>query len=58
MNVAQTEKKWFFCPYCGAKIMLYDNTANAHGVFCTCSRGCKREVEITVIDGEQIFPEE
>ena len=33
------ERKWVKCPYCGAKVMLYDNTAQCSGVFITCYRG-------------------
>ena len=50
------EKKWYLCPYCGAKILLYDNTASCGGVFTTCSRGCRREVEIILKDGEPVKP--
>ncbi len=57
MNTIQTEKKWFICPYCGSKIIIYDNTANSRGVFTVCHRGCKREVEIVVQNGEQVFPQ-
>ncbi len=58
MKKIPTERRWFVCPYCGAKIVIYDNTANSHGVFTVCHRGCRREVEITVENGRQIVPDD
>ena len=51
------ERKWYLCPKCGAKMMIYDNMAESHGVFTICSRGCRNEVEILIQDGKQVFPE-
>ena len=50
-----TERKWIHCPYCGAKHSIYDNTANCYGVFLLCYRGCKKEFELIIKDGEQIM---
>lgn len=50
-----TERKWVRCPYCNAKHSVYDDTANCHGVFLKCTRGCKREFELIIEDGEQIM---
>lgn len=47
------ERKWARCPFCGAKVTIYDNTASCRGVFVKCSRGCKREFELVIVDGEQ-----
>lgn len=47
------ERKWVLCPHCGAKVCLYDNTAQCSGVFMKCSRGCKREFELVVRNGIQ-----
>lgn len=45
------ERKWLFCPNCGAKTILYDNTANCNGVFIKCTRGCKIEFEVRIKNG-------
>ena len=54
MITASTERKWILCPHCGAKHSLYDNTANCNGVFLKCVRGCKREFELVIENGEQL----
>ena len=56
MEKPSVKKKWYTCPHCGAKMILYDNTANCSGVFTTCTRGCRSEVEILIKDGEQLEP--
>lgn len=45
--VFSTERKWFYCPHCGKKIAIYDNTAKSHGVFIPCKK-CGREIEIKI----------
>ncbi|MBQ2973324.1 MAG: hypothetical protein IJE19_03120 [Clostridia bacterium] len=54
MNLISLERKWIYCPYCGAKHSIYDDTAECHGVFLKCVRGCKREFELVIKDGEQV----
>lgn len=49
------ERAWVRCPFCGAKVILYDNTAQCKGVFAKCTRGCKREFEVVIEDGKQIL---
>ncbi|MBO5568826.1 MAG: hypothetical protein J6A79_07860 [Clostridia bacterium] len=49
------ERKWALCPYCKAKAIIYDNTADCRGVWLKCTRGCKREFELVVTDGVQII---
>lgn len=40
------ERRWFYCPECGTKLLIYDNTARmSGGIFIKC-RVCKKEVEI------------
>ena len=41
------EKKWFLCPYCEKKLVLYEDTAHCRGVYIFC-KFCKQEVEIKV----------
>ena len=41
------EKKWFVCPDCGKKLVVYDDTAKCRGVYVYC-KFCKKEVEIKV----------
>ena len=48
------ERKWLRCPRCGAKVMLYDNTAYCAGVYAKCTRGCRAEFEIRIEDGKQV----
>lgn len=48
------ERFWLRCPHCGAKTLLYDNTAECSGVYAKCTRGCKREFEIIIINGKQV----
>ena len=47
------ERKWARCPYCNAKVTIYDNTADCHGVFMKCSRSCKKVFELVIVNGEQ-----
>lgn len=54
LSMPPIERKWVKCPYCGAKVMLYDNTAQCRGVFIKCSRGCKEKFEIKITNGKQI----
>ena len=49
----QLMRKWAKCPHCGAKTVMYDNTAECSGVFLICTRGCKREFELIIKDGKQ-----
>lgn len=53
-----TERFWVRCTHCGAKTVIYDNNANCNGVFMKCNRGCKKEFEIIIEDGKQVFPAE
>ena len=55
MITASIERKWIKCPHCGAKNSIYDNTANCNGVFLKCTRGCKREFELVIVEGEQVL---
>lgn len=52
-----TERKWAVCPICGMKTAIIDDTANCHGVWVKCTRGCKSEFELVVEDGVQILPQ-
>ncbi|MBP0975819.1 MAG: hypothetical protein J6S92_12545 [Oscillospiraceae bacterium] len=54
VKIPPIERKWLRCPYCGAKTILYDNTAQCSGVFVKCTRGCKREFEVKIIEGNQV----
>ena len=49
-----TEKIWAKCPNCGAKVQLYDNTANCSGVYVKCTRKCGYEFELKIKDGKQV----
>lgn len=55
IRIPPLERKWVKCPYCGAKTVIYDNTARCSGVHIKCTRGCKREFEIIIKDGKQVL---
>ena len=42
-----TERKWFRCPYCGKKLLIYDDTAECNGVYLNC-REFRKEVKIKI----------
>ena len=54
MNYLATERKWAVCPNCGAKVVIYDDTAECHGVHCKCTRCCGTVFELVIENGEQI----
>lgn len=59
--VVATVRKWALCPECGAKTVIYDDTAECSGVWLKCTRGCRTcEFELIIHNGEQIIkpPEE
>lgn len=39
--------KWYRCPYCGKKLLIYEDTAKCSGVYLNC-RECKREINIKI----------
>ena len=41
------ERMWYHCPECGTKLLIYDNTSRAEGLYIKC-RTCKTEVEIKI----------
>lgn len=49
------ERRWLLCPRCGAKTILYDNTASCSGVYIKCTRGCKTEFEVTIKEGKPVL---
>lgn len=55
MYYPPVSNKWIKCPHCGAKHSVYDNTAECHGVFLKCTRGCGQIFELVIEDGEQVF---
>lgn len=40
-------QKWYKCPNCGQKFFLYDNTAQASGIYVKC-KACKKSVEVII----------
>lgn len=40
-------KKWYICPYCKKKLIMYEKNAKAKGVFLLCKK-CKKEIEIKI----------
>lgn len=55
MKMPPIMKTWAICPNCGAKTILYDNTAECSGVHLRCTRGCKCEFELRIKNGKQIL---
>lgn len=39
--------KWFYCPYCKAKVLKINDKAKANGLFWKCKK-CKKEIEIKI----------
>ena len=59
MKYPPLERHWLRCASCGAKLLLYDNTAQCSGgIYAkgTRNRTCGAETEIIIKDGKQIFP--
>lgn len=53
-----THRVWVRCPYCGSKATgLYGENAECYGLNTKCTRGCGKEFELIIIDGEQVFPD-
>ena len=52
--IPETERKWLRCPNCGAKTILYSNTAECSGVYVMCTRNCKRVFEAKIENGKQV----
>ena len=50
----QLTRYWAVCPVCGLKVTIFDNTAECHGVFLKCTRGCGIEFELVIKEGKQI----
>lgn len=48
-----TQRKWVKCPNCGAKVTIYDDSAECRGVHLKCTRGCKCEFELVIHRGKQ-----
>ena len=46
LNIAP-ERKWYHCPYCGKKIVIYHNGASCNGVYVRCKE-CRRIIEIKI----------
>lgn len=42
-----TNRKWYLCPVCNKKLLVFDNTAKSKGVFMRCKK-CGSEVEIKI----------
>lgn len=49
------ERMWLRCPECGAKTILYDNTAVCCGVYVKCTRGCGCIFEIKLAGGKPAY---
>lgn len=41
------ERKWYACPYCGQRLLIYDDTAKCGGVYLRCKR-CGKEAEVKI----------
>lgn len=41
------ERKWYKCPFCGCKLLIYNNNSVCTNAFIKC-RTCKKEVEIKI----------
>lgn len=41
------ERKWYQCPKCGTKLLIYDNAAQSRGIYIKC-KNCKNEIEVKI----------
>ena len=55
MKKPETERKWIYCPNCGAKYGIMNDVADCHGVFLKCIRKCRKEFELVIKNGEQVM---
>lgn len=53
----ETVRKWALCPHCKAKVLIYTDIAECSGVFPVCTRGCRKQFELIIQNGEQVFPD-
>lgn len=42
-----TERRWYRCPHCGQKILIYDDTTRCKGIYIPCKK-CRREIEVKI----------
>ncbi len=42
------KKMWYLCPFCGKKVVLFDDTASCRGIYVKCRR-CGRTLEIRIL---------
>lgn len=54
LKLPPLQRMWAHCPHCGAKTILFDNTANCRRVYLKCTRGCKKEFELKIVNGKQV----
>lgn len=55
MKKPETERKWILCPHCRKKYGIMNDVAECRGVFLKCIRGCRKEFELVIVDGEQVM---
>ena len=53
IKIPELDRRWAKCPFCGMKVVVYDNTANCRGVWLKCTRGCKKVFELVLEKGQQ-----
>lgn len=42
------KRRWYLCPNCGKKILVYDiEKAKSEGLYIKCKQ-CKKEIEIVI----------
>lgn len=54
IKIPPLKREWVRCPHCGAKVVVYDNTATCRGVYLKCTRACKKTFELVIENGKQI----
>jgi len=47
IRIPEYERKWFRCPHCGKKLLLYTNNSIVKGVYVYCKR-CKKDIEVKI----------
>lgn len=41
------KRQWYLCPYCGKRLLQYDQGAISKKVYIKC-KNCKKEIEIKI----------
>lgn len=46
-EVVSIKRQWYICPYCGKKVLQYNDYSKGERLFIKC-KNCKKEIEINL----------